>query len=341
MVIHYKCPDCGADMGFDSESGKLSCDSCGRKDNVEDFPKEFIFNRFAEGEAVEYHCKNCGAVIITDADTTATTCSFCGAGVVLGDRLSGNMAPAKVIPFTISKEKAMKAFKAWCKNGRLTPKGFMTADRVKSITGIYVPFWLYDLNSKARVDAVCTKVRSYSRGDYIYTETSYYDVHRSVDLNYLKVPADASVKMSDQLMDKLEPFDYSQLKDFNTPYLAGYIAEKYNYDDKQLLSRVKCRIEDYVESYIKATITGYHTTTYKSKHMDTTQRQAYYTLLPVWMVCYDYNQAEHVFAMNGQTGKIVGKPPISYGKVAAWFAGIASAVFVLLKSAAWIIGGGF
>jgi len=59
------------------------------------------------------------------------------------------------------------------------------------------------------------------------------------------------------------------------------------------------------------------------------------------MVCYDYNQAEHVFAMNGQTGKIVGKPPISYGKVAAWFAGIASAVFILLKSAAWIIGGGF
>lgn len=341
MVIHYKCPDCGADMVFDSESGKLSCDSCGRKDNIEGFPKEFAQNVFAEGEAVEYHCKNCGAVILTDADTTATTCSFCGAGVVLGDRLSGNMAPVKVIPFTISKEQAMKAFKAWCKNGLLTPKGFVTADRIKSITGIYVPFWLYDLNSKAYADAVCTKVRSYSRGDYIYTETSYYDVHRSVDLNYVKVPVDASEKMNDQLMDKLEPYDYNQLKDFKPPYLAGYIAEKYNYDDKQLFPRVKSRIDDYVESYIGATIVGYSTTTYKNKHIDTTPKHAYYTLFPVWMVCYDYNQSEHIFAMNGQTGKIVGKPPLSYGKVAAWFAGIASITFIVLKSAAWIIGGGF
>ncbi|MEW9122720.1 MAG: TFIIB-type zinc ribbon-containing protein [Thermotaleaceae bacterium] len=341
MVIHYKCPDCGADMFFDSESGKLSCDSCGRKDNIEDFPKEFISNIFAEGETVEYHCKNCGAVIITDGDTTATTCSFCGAGVVLGDRLSGNMAPSKVIPFTISKEKAMQAFKAWCKNGLLTPKGFMTADRVKSITGIYVPFWLYDLNSKASIDALCTKVRSYSRGEYIYTETSYYDVHRSADLNYIKVPVDASEKMKDELMDKLEPYDYSNLKDFNTPYLAGYIAEKYNYDDKQLFPRVKSRIENYVEDYIRSTTNEYSTTSYKRKQIDTKPKHAYYTLLPLWMVCYDYKQSEYVFAMNGQTGKIVGKPPISYGKVAAWFAGIASATFLVLKSAAWIIGGGF
>ncbi|MDF2547283.1 MAG: hypothetical protein K0R93_2181 [Anaerosolibacter sp.] len=341
MVIHYKCPDCGADMRFDSESGKLSCDSCGRKDHVEDFPKEFIFNAFAEGEAVEYHCKNCGAVILTDQDTTATTCSFCSAGVVLVDRLSGNMAPAKVIPFTISKEKAMKAFKTWCKNGLLTPKGFMTADRVKSITGIYVPFWLYDLNSKGHVDAICTNVRSYDRGEYNYTETSYYDVHRSVDLSYVKVPVDASEKMNDKLMDKLEPYDYSHLKDFNTPYLAGYIAEKYNYDDKQLFSRVKARIDQYVESYINSTISGYSTTAFKRKQIDTQQEKAYYTLFPVWMVCYDYNKSEHIFAMNGQTGKIVGKPPISYGKVAAWFAAIASGTFVLLKSAAWIIGGGF
>lgn len=341
MVIHYKCPDCGADMRFDSESGKLSCDSCGRKENVEGFPKEFIFNAFAEGEAVEYHCKNCGAVILTDQDTTATTCSFCGAGVVLVDRLSGNMAPAKVIPFTISKEKAMKAFKTWCKNGLLTPKGFMTADRVKSITGIYVPFWLYDLNSKGHADAICTNVRSYSRGDYIYTETKYYDVHRSVDLRYAKVPVDASEKMNDKLMDKLEPYDYSHLKDFNTPYLAGYIAEKYNYDDKQLFSRVKTRIDQYVESYINSTISGYSTTAFKRKQIDTQQEKAYYTLFPVWMVCYDYNKSEHIFAMNGQTGKIVGKPPISYGKVAAWFAAIASGTFVLLKSVAWIIGGGF
>src|SRR5699024_4342270 len=110
MVIHYKCPNCGADMAYDTESGKLHCDSCGREDNIENFPDENIRTVFSEEEGKEYHCKNCGAVIITEAETTATTCSFCGAGVVLGDRLAGKMAPAKVIPFKISKEEAMKAF---------------------------------------------------------------------------------------------------------------------------------------------------------------------------------------------------------------------------------------
>jgi len=327
-------------MLFDSDTGKLSCDSCGRKDDVASFPEELVSNVFAEDEAVEYHCNNCGAVIITDADTTATSCSFCNAAVVLGDRLSGNLAPSKVIPFTISKDKAMQAFKKWCRNGLLTPKGFMTADRVKSITGMYVPFWLYDLNSKANIDALCTRIKSYTRGDYIYTETSYYDVHRSIDLNYLKVPVDASEKMDDQLMDKLEPYEYKELKDFNTPYLAGYIAEKYNYDETELFPRVKSRIDHYVDAYISSTTAEYSSTVYRNKQVDTQQKGAYYTLFPVWMVCYDYNQSEHIFAMNGQTGKIVGKPPISKGKVAAWFAGIASISFVILRGVGWIAGGG-
>ena len=83
---------------------------------------------------------------------------------------------------------------------------------------------------------------------------------RSIDLNYLKVPVDASEKMNDTLMDKLEPYGYEELKDFNTPYLAGYIAEKYNYDDSQLFPRVQSRINNYVESYISSTISGYSTT---------------------------------------------------------------------------------
>lgn len=340
MLIHYKCPNCGADMVFDADTGKLTCHSCGRQDDIENFPDEFIRNSFSQDETKEYHCKNCGAIIITEADTTATTCSFCGAGVILADRLSGEMAPAKVIPFTISKEEAMKAFKSWCKNGRLTPKGFMTADRVKNITGIYVPFWLYDLNSRVQVNAACTKVRTYTSGDYIYTETRHYDVYRDMNLDYIKIPVDASEKMNDELMDKLEPYKYNNLKDFKTPYLAGYIAEKYNYDESKLLPRAKSKIENYINAYINSTISGYSSVRYTNKNIDTKQKNAYYTLLPVWMVYYDYNNSVHTFAMNGQTGKVVGKPPISYKKVAAWFGGIAGGAFISLKLLALIMGGG-
>lgn len=339
MVIHYKCPSCGSDMVFDSDTGMLSCDSCGKKENIDTFPKENIKTTFEENDGKEYHCKNCGAILITDKDTTATNCSFCGAGVVLLDRLTGSLAPSKVIPFTISKEKAMKAFKTWCRNGLLSPKGFMTADRVKGITGMYVPFWLYDLNSRVEVNAICTKVRTYSKGDYIYTETRYYDVYRDINIDYIKVPIDASEKMDDELMDKLEPYYYDELKEFNTPYLAGYIAEKYNYDHKELLPRAASKIQSYVEAFISSTVSGYTTVSYNRKDIDTNKKHAYYTLLPVWMVYYDYKGTEYIFAMNGQTGKVVGKPPISQTKVASWFGGIAGGTFIVLKLISLIMGG--
>lgn len=172
MILHYKCPGCGSDMGFDAESGHLSCQSCGRHETIESYPEDLVTTRFSEEEANEYHCENCGAVLITAAETAATKCSYCGAAVVIADRLSGQLSPAKVIPFTISKEEAMAAFQKWCRKGLLTPKDFMTADRIKSITGMYVPFWLFDLNSKVQVSAECTKVRTYTQGDYNYTETT-------------------------------------------------------------------------------------------------------------------------------------------------------------------------
>lgn len=347
MVVQYKCPNCGADMAFDGKSGKLHCDSCGNNENVEAMPKTHISYKetasqekyFDDNETKEYKCNNCGAILITDPLTSATTCSFCAAPVVLSERLSGSLAPSMIIPFKIDKTKAMEAFKAWCKKGLLTPKGFMTADRITSITGLYVPFWLYDLDCDGEANATCTKVRTYEQGDYIITETSYFDVYRRVNLHYDLVPQDASEKMDDELMDKLEPFHYNELKDFNMPYLAGFIAEKYSYDDKSLLDRVKAKVHSYVESYIHTTILGYATTTYTRKNIRITPKQAHYVLLPVWMVCYDYKKSLHTFAMNGQTGKIVGKPPLSIGKIIAWFSGLGASFFLLFNLILYLFGG--
>ncbi len=378
MVTQYKCSNCGYDMEFDTYSGMLKCGSCGRTDSIDKMAgldksdggdisynmdeddkraAEAAFDRdyedpsyedepsyhsvLSENEATEYHCKNCGAVLITDSQTTATKCSFCGAGVVISDRLSGNLAPECVIPFSISKEQAQEAFKAWCKKGLLNPKDFKVADRVKDITGLYVPFWLYDLNGKGEAEATCTRVRTYTRGDWIYTETKYYHVYRKVDLNYLKVPCDASKKMDDSMMDKLEPYAYSNLKEFQMPYLTGYIAEKYDYNDDELLPRIKNRINNYVESYIRSTISGYSSVHFNRKNIIIRKKRSDYALLPVWMVCYDFRQSEHTFLMNGQTGKIIGKPPISSGKVAAWFFGISGGSFLLFRLITFIIGGGF
>ena len=364
-------------MAFDTESEMLSCNSCGNfqsidssKPDGESSNKDFDrhehnnnYNSHSQGhthdsnkdkqdddfvlghtelfddDANEYQCNNCGAVLITDKDTTATKCTFCSAPMILSDRLTGNLAPAKVIPFTINKEKAEKAFRSWCRSGLLTPKGFMTSDRIKSITGLYVPFWLYDLNGVGEANATCTRTRSYTRGDYVYTETSFFNVYRKVDLNYLKIPADASSKLDDVLMDKLEPFDYNTLRTFELPYLSGYIAEKYNFNSEELFPRIKERVSRYVDQYINSTIVGYNTTTYNFKNINVRNKRADYVLFPVWIVSYNYKDKDYIFAMNGQTGKVVGKPPLSIGKIFAWFAGISTGSFAILSILSLIAGG--
>lgn len=339
QVIDFKCSNCGSSMLFDSKTGALACTGCGRNDAIEGLPDPLDAVK-EPAPATEYHCPNCGGLIEADEETTATLCSFCGSSAILGDRLNGALTPDQVLPFAIGKEEAVRAFKKWCRNGRLTPKGFMTADRIKSITGTYVPFWLYGLNNHIEVRAQATKVRSYTQGDYQYTETQHFVIYRRIRLNYTQVPLDASAKMSDQLMDRLEPFPYHQLKSFKTPYLAGYQADKYSYAGEELLPRAKEKIRPYIESYIQGAVAGYTTVSYTQKDIDTRMTQADYALIPVWVVHYDYDKLEHTFAMNGQTGKVVGKPPISFAKVAAWFGGISGVSFLSLKVISLLMGGG-
>lgn len=335
-------------MVYDADTGKLACPSCRARFDIDeaDGPRQPEPEPGTEpgtepDGTVTYHCNNCGADLMALPETAATTCSFCGAGVVIAERVSGGQAPDGVIPFSISREEAIKAFRKWCRNGLLTPKGFMTADRINSIQGIYVPFWLYDLNARVRVNATCTKVRTYTRGDYLYTETRFYDVYRELDLHYMKVPVDASVNMDDRFMDRLEPYRYDGLKAFKPAYLAGFLAEKYQLTDNELLDRAKSKIRGYIESAIRSSFSGYATVTRTSEDIDTRNVKSRYVLLPVWLVVYDYDNFKHNFVMNGQTGKIVGKPPLSRAKIAAWFGGIAAGTLLVMKTLSWAMGGGF
>lgn len=350
MVVQYKCPSCGADMEFDAKTGMMKCQGCGKEvkaeelvvdskedpeaflGDYEEFQEETKYNTFDGENVSQYMCKNCGAVVIAGEDTSATRCEFCGSPVVLGDRLSGELAPTNVIPFKITKQEAEEAFRKWCGKGWLIQKEFKQANRMKSLTGMYVPYWLFDVKSQGEVNAHCTREHTYERGDYIITEKKHFDVFRKVDIEYDKVPADASEKMDDAMMDKLEPFSYGDLKKFQTPYLAGYLAEKYNYTDKELFPRIQNRVKNYTRAYIRSTIHGYTTTNIVRENLWERQKKAEYTLLPVWMFCYDYQNSEHNFYMNGQTGKIIGKPPLSKGKIALTFFGMAAVceIFVTL-----------
>lgn len=346
MVVTYKCPSCGGPMVYGAEEGTLVCQYCGATATVAEMEaaeragKNVREENTAGGQEAReamkaYRCPNCGAEVVTNEDTVASICGFCGSPNLVEDRLQGEKRPARLIPFKITRQQAEAKFRAWTKNGLLTPSGFTRSNTLEKITGIYVPFWLYDMMAEVDMTAVCTRTRVTRTGDMEYTYTDHYDVRRNIGVHYEKVPADASKEMDDKLMDALEPFSYDDLKRFEMPYLSGYVAERYQYDDAELFDRIKQRVRQYADNACRETIGGYGSVNVVNEQVQMDKAASEYVLLPVWMLSYTYKGEHRMFAINGQTGKTVGKPPISLGKAAAWYGGVAAVCFILLN----VIGG--
>lgn len=350
-VIVYKCINCGGPLVFKAETQNWTCDYC-LSEFTEQEVKAFInkeqssiesmmgdealqqkkeLDQEFEEKAVGFICNSCGAEIVTDDTTAATFCYFCHNPTIIPRSLEGEFRPKKVIPFKLNREKATELFVNWCKRKPLLPKYFTSTSQLEKLTGIYVPFWLFDCNSNGEVDGEATKVRIYTRGDTRYTETRFYHVKREGKASFKAVPTDGSKKMDDELMTILEPYHYEDLTDFSMSYLSGYLAEKYDMDQNAVYGRVSEIVRNNMGSLLRETIEGYSSVCIQHSNVQLKDVDATYVLLPVWVFTYQFKGKTYLFAMNGQTGKIAGRLPISMGRAASWFGMISGAAFAVLS----------
>ena len=344
-LLDYKCPNCGGALAFDTARQKMKCPFCDstfemseleQKDEVLDQqPPEnavtedkFDWNTDADtdwqGEDENmsvFSCKSCGGEIVGDANTAATSCPYCGNPVVMSGRLSGVLKPNYVIPFKLDKNAAKAKLKEYVSSKKFAPNSFKTENKLEEIKGIYVPFWLFDSDIDASVQYDATRVRTWSDSKYEYTETSYFDIYRQGNMSFLNIPVDGSTKMPDDLMESIEPFDFNEAVDFQTAYLAGYLADKYDVDMNSSIPRANERIKHSAEDTLRGTVNGYTTVTPKASYVQLLNGISKYALYPVWLLNTDYKGEKYTFAMNGQTGKFIGNLPVDKGKMAALFAG--------------------
>ena len=345
-VKQFKCPSCGAPIAYDASSGEVRCGNCGNRyavsalETLENGDRGFDWSQYIHHgphETLEntrvYKCQSCGAEIEADMTTAATKCPYCDNNVVLTDKVSGSLKPNAIIPFRITQKDLPDVVKQFYKGKKLLPSSFLSEKRLREIKGIYVPFWLFDCTLDGNMVLNGTRTRSYREGDYDCVETSYFLLEREGDMRFAKVPVDASVKMPNDLMDSLEPFDYSELVDFNSAYLSGYLADRFDSDPDAELPRADERMMTSACSILEGTARGYSGVSIRANGMRITDADVKYVLLPVYLMNYEYQGKMYRFAVNGQTGKVVGDLPISKGKSAAWFAGVgaaaAAAVFAL------------
>ena len=321
-VLDNKCPSCGAAIHFKPDLGKFKCDYCDSEYNAEQLKdmdkltEEDVKENSKDSYSsyVNYNCPDCGAEIITDENTAATFCVYCGNTSIIKNRLSGEFAPKYIIPFKMDKEKAINAFKSLRKGRPLVPSSFVSEKNIEKITGVYIPFWLYNVDVSGTVNAKATKVSSWSVGDTRYTKTDYYNVIRSGSMVYERVPVDGSTRFNNDMMNSIEPFDYTKLIDYNHAYLSGFLAEKYDVSKDDAFNDAKTRTLNSTKDQMLSSMIGYSSKTITSNDLSSSISETEYVLLPVWMVNVKYKDKFYLFAMNGESGKFIGNIPLDKSK---------------------------
>lgn len=336
VTADNKCPSCGANVKFNPTTQKWDCEYCGSSYDISEFEKqqEKEVNENIGIEIDEYTCPNCGAKVVTDANTVATHCVYCGNTTIMKNRLQGEFKPDKLIPFKTTKEEAIEEFKKNVKKRWFAPLEFYNENNIEKITGVYIPFWLYDSRMTGNIQARTTKTRCWSSGDYDYTETSKFRCMRSGELEIQDLPVDGSTKFEDEIMDSIEPYNYQEFKPFNRSYLSGFFAEKYDLNKDEVYDRAKQRMENTIVNELKSTIKGYDSVTIDNSNINISNGEVEYALLPVWMLNIKFNEKMYTFAMNGQTKKVVGSVPIDKGKVikkCIFFWGIGFIIFLIFN----------
>ena len=361
QLTTYQCPACTGPLRYDGESGMLQCDYCGSRYTAEEIEKlyqdkldqaeqtsvdaaasaaaaaapgtdngdaeqayaEESWNAEQEGMKL-YNCPSCGAQLICDATTAATSCPYCGNPTVMPGQFHGMLKPDYILPFRVTKEQAVAALKKYYHGKRLLPKTFLAQNHIQEVKGMYVPFWLFDGTVYADMEYRTTRVSAIRQGDEMITTTDFFDVRRAGTVHFTRIPADGSKKMPDELMDSIEPYDYSEMKPFSTAYMPGYLADIYDVDDRESYERAKVRGTHTAEHLMDSTVSGYSSVSPVRKQVRMKRERTAYALLPVWMLSTQWNGENFIFAMNGQTGKFIGDLPVSRGRYFAWFAGIAA-----------------
>ncbi len=346
QVVNYQCPSCTGPLHFDSATGKLACDFCGSVFEVAEIEalyaqkEEQASTTFQKEEAKKeeqaaqvsdvpegewgysgdadwgadgagmkaYICPSCAAELICDATTAATSCPYCGNPTIVPGQFAGTFKPDFVLPFKLKKEDAVRALKKHYEGKPLLPKAFSEENHVQEIKGVYVPFWLFNGEVDIDMDMDASSDNSYEQFNERITETKHYRLHREGTVAFERIPADGSSKMPDDYMDSIEPFDYGDLKPFSVAYLPGFLAEKYDVPVEECAARADERARNTARQAV-INSAGFVNATPVREEMDLRRGKVDYALLPVWMLSTRYEGKNYLFAMNGQTGKMVGDLP--------------------------------
>ena len=307
-----KCPTCGSNIVYEPELGSMMCRNCGNiysPDTMESrgslgISKEhdYMGDSDVSGDDKKRHeivCNSCGATLIADENTMSTMCPFCGSPALITRRMTREFKPDYIIPFKIDKDQAKDIAKKWLDSRQYVPWGFKNKCRLTNMTALYVPFWLLDCVVHSEMGGT-GKIGGRA-----------LEVNAKMAYHVKGVPFDASVKIANKLMEAIEPYDYKDMVRFESKYLQGFYADKYDQVPTDITNRIVRRIDKFSRDEIGLISHRYQEFEVRSEKNLTWMSDASvkYCLLPVWFMTVEFEGSTYQFAINGQTGEASGQVP--------------------------------
>lgn len=346
-VLDVDCPSCGSKLFYSADHQQITCHHCGYKEDYErnndriiEIPLSDKLDglKLYEPESSDkkvYDCKSCSAKFMVDADKTRIVCAFCGSENVNVEAFAHRfIQPAGIIPFYIPRSEAEKQFKIWIKRGWFHPNKLKVLARIDGLHGVYIPFWTYDANTSSDWEG--------EAGTYYY-ETVRVKVGnqwqtkqvqkvrwkwRSGHLDYFfnDIVVSSSGNLTQSFLERILPYKMEDTVNFDPRLMVGWESEVYSVELDEGYVTAEGIIDKYIRAMCAQALGG---DTQRNLRISTEKYDQTFKhiVMPVWLASYKYQGKIFRFVVNGQTGKVYGKKPISWWKVA--FAVFMFVLFIL------------
>ena len=322
-----KCAGCGSNMIFNPDAQLLECPYCGTK-------KQFGISVFADENdlisglnsskqwerenAVVFSCDNCGAKVVLKQGETALLCPFCGTSHVREtDELAG-IKPHALIPFSFGEKKGIEYSIAWAKKRFFAPNKFKKNIKTDNVKGVYMPCFTFDSSTISYYEGRIGKTKTRVVGSGKNRRTETYVVWRNIRGTYLHGYDDllitAGSKFSQKELDKISPFDTNNGKVYEEEFMLGFMAYHYDVELKDCWEDAKNKIDSDLRERILSQY-SYDRVAYLNVSTTHENVKYKYIMLPIYLGNYKYGKKVYNFYVNGSTGKVYGKTPVSFWKV--------------------------
>ncbi len=288
-------------------------------------------------------CPGCGAPVPMPTFRLSAVCAHCDTPVV--DAARARATVDAVVPFQVPRKAAAAAIAAHLRAHRLAPRRIARLRVLdRHLEGEFMPVYAIDGTVTGRYEAkigihytTTTTRRGLDGKRRTVTEvkTQWFSLRGRCGRNIEDHLASGAAILPEQVANALEPFDLGWAQAFDPRLVAGFAA--YAFDtprdqavdvahDEILAAEARRIARDFLPGDEKdlASLTS-------NLRIERVRR----VLVPIWRAKVPYAGRQLVFTVNGQTGRVLGKVPVSPWKVG----GIVAAVAAVLLYLWWRAGG--